>query len=112
MANSDIKIPPRPKLFQWYHHTVPGKYEGWDIWVKQSGTVLWGFAVYPDSKADVNNTNLRYWDEKDFPWQETVDKGETTKESKTPKLDDGSKLLILQTIFSEDHGENSKWFNW
>lgn len=112
MSNKKIEIPPRPKLFQWYHHVIPNKYEDWNIWIAKRSTVLWGFTVFPDGKADVNNTNLRYWDEKDFPWHESLDPGEKTVKSNTPKMDDGAKLMILQTIFSEDHGNNSQWFRW
>src|SRR6056297_516376 len=106
---SKEKVPPKPRLYQWYHHKNPKRgIDRWNIWVVKKDTVLWGFTIYPDGKSDLNSTNLRYWDEKDFPWHESLDPGEYTEESDMPHLDDGSKLLILQTVLNESK-EDSHW---
>lgn len=107
MSKENIQIPPRPKLFQWYHHVIPGKYEQWNIWIVKKRTVLWGITYIPESKVVINNTNLRYWDEKDFPWEESLDKGEKTVESECPDLSNKDKLEIFKLVFNEV--EESHW---
>lgn len=105
-----VKIPPKPKLFQWYQKTVPqSNFYAFQIYVIQKESVLWGFSVLDNGEADINSTNMKYWEEKDYPWDEVLDDDELTIEMKnSPKLDKENFLKIFKTIFKED--SDSVWF--
>ena len=107
--NKKVKIPPKPKLFQWYHKRVPkSNFYAFQIFVVQKESILWGFSIDSNGKTEINHTNEKYWLEKDYPWDEVLDKDETTDEIMSPKLSKSSILSILKVIFKED--KDSMWF--
>lgn len=105
-----VQIPPKPKLFQWYHKKVPqSNFYAFQIFIIQKESVLWGFSISSNGVTEITSTNMEYWLEKDYPWDEILDGDETTEEMKnSPKLSKKSLLKILNIIFGND--KNSVWF--